>query len=93
MSYWAEIEQGKGRSSGHEKPRPILLFYDLNSEILVHYSIHVLNNKLLLRYSSQDLNNEPFNQQTILDHLNTKIVCYSDPYCIAFLWDYGYQKK
>ena len=56
--------------------------YDLNSELLVRYSSHVLNNKLLVRYSSHGLNNEPFNEQTILDHLNTELVCYSDPHCI-----------
>ena len=27
-----------------------------------------------------DLNNESFDERTILDHLNTKLVCYSDPH-------------
>ena len=44
--------------------------YDLNSELLVHYSSHVLNDQLLVRYSSHDLKNEPFKEQTILYHLN-----------------------
>ena len=39
--------------------------YDLNYDILVHYS-------------SQDLNNGPFNDQMDLDHLNTELVHYSD---------------
>ena len=46
--------------------------HDLNSELLVRYSRHVYNNKLLVRYSSHDLNNGPFNEWTILDHLNTE---------------------
>ena len=47
--------------------------YDPKSERLVHFSSHVLNNKLLVHYSSHDLNNQPFNEQTILDHLNTEL--------------------
>ena len=31
-----------------------------------------------------DVNNEPFNEQTILDHLNAELVCYSYPHCIAY---------
>ena len=27
-----------------------------------------------------DLTNEPFDEQTILDHLNTELVFYSDPH-------------
>ena len=42
--------------------------YDLNSELLVGYSSH-------------GLNHEPFDKQTILDHSNTELVCYSDPHC------------
>ena len=42
--------------------------YDLNSELLVCYSSH-------------DLNNGPFKERTVLDHSNTKLVCYSDPHC------------
>ena len=53
--------------------------YDLIGKLLVHYSSCVLNNKLLVRYSSHELNNEPFEEQHILDHLNTKLVRYSDP--------------
>ena len=58
--------------------------YDLNSKLLVRYSSHVFNNKLLIRYSSHDLNNEPFKEQSVLDHLNTKLVHYSDPHCSLF---------
>ena len=45
-------------------------------------TIYDLNSELLVCYLSHDLNNEPFNEQTILDHLNTELVCYSDPHCI-----------
>ena len=38
-----------------------------------------LNNKLIVHYSSHDLNNEPFDEQTILNNLKTKLVHYSDP--------------
>ena len=48
---------------------------------LTTYSQFLLNNKLLVCYSSHDLYNEPFTWQTILDHLNTELVCYSDPHC------------
>ena len=41
--------------------------YDLKSELLVCYSSHYLNNK-------------PFDERTILDHLNTELVGYSDPH-------------
>ena len=33
-----------------------------------------LNSRLLVRYSSHDLNKNPFNDQTGLDHWNTKLV-------------------
>ena len=42
---------------------------------LTTYSQFLLNNKLLVCYSSHDLYNEPFTWQTILDHLNTELVC------------------
>ena len=54
---------------------------DLKRELLVDYSSHVLNNKLLAHYSSHELKNETFKEQIILDHLNTKLVSYSDPHC------------
>ena len=44
-----------------------------------------LNKELLVRYSGHGLNNKPFNERTNLDHLNTKLVCYSDPHCIWIL--------
>ena len=56
--------------------------YDLNNELLVHYSSHGLNNELLVRYSGHGLNNEPFDERTVLDHSNTKLVRYSGPHCI-----------
>ena len=34
--------------------------------------------------SSHDLNNEQLEEGTILDHLNTELVCYSDPHCIGY---------
>ena len=40
-----------------------------------------LNNELLVCYSGHSLNDEPFGNLTILHHLNTKLVRYSDPYC------------
>ena len=40
-------------------------FYHSNRELLVCYSVHCLNNG-------------PFDEQTILDHLNTELVRYSD---------------
>ena len=42
-----------------------------------------LNNELLVGYSGHGLNNEPFDEQTVLDHFNTKLVCYSDPQCMT----------
>ena len=60
--------------------------YDLNNELLVRYSGHGLNNELLVRYSGHGLNNEPFGNRTILDHLNTELVRYSDPHCTGFKW-------
>ena len=56
--------------------------YDLNSQILVRYSSHVLYNKFLVPYSSHDLNKEPFKELTILDHSKTELVRYSDLHCI-----------
>ena len=45
---------------------------------------YYLNNKPLVRHSSHDLNDEPFNDQTGLDHSNTKLIHYSDPDCFIF---------
>ena len=45
----------------------------------ISQTTHVLNNKLLVHHSSHDLNNKPFDEQTILDHSNTKLVHYLDP--------------
>ena len=42
---------------------------------------------LNVRNSDGDLNNQPFNIQTPLDHLNIRLVCYSDPHCIAIQTD------
>ena len=49
--------------------------------MLVSYSGHGLNNELLVHYSGHGLNNKPFDEQTVLDHLNTEQVLYSDPHC------------
>ena len=42
---------------------------------------------LNVRNSDGDLNNQPFNIQTRLDHLNIRLVCYSDSHCIAIQTD------
>ena len=48
-----------------------------------------LNNKIFVLYSSHGLNNEPFNDWTVFNHLNTELVCYSDPHFICiFLPNY-----
>ena len=59
--------------------------YDLNSKLLVRYSSHVLNEELLVCYSSYDLKSKPFEERTILDHLNTELVGYSDPHCTGLV--------
>ena len=53
--------------------------YNLNNKLIVHYSSHGQNTNLLVCYSNHDLNNEPFDEQTILNNLKTKLVHYSDP--------------
>ena len=58
---------------------------DLNNELLVGYSSHGLNNELLVGYSGHGLNNKPFDERTVLDHLNTELVCYSDLHCISLI--------
>ena len=40
-----------------------------------------LNSKLLALYSRHGMNNGPFDEITVLDHLNTQLVCSSDPHC------------
>ena len=42
-----------------------------------------LNSKFLVCYSSHDLIKEQFKEQTILNHLNTELVCYSDLHCMS----------
>ena len=69
-----------GYSSHHS--RNLSAKYLYNNDLLVCYSSHGLNTKLLVCYSS-NLNNKPFNDQTHFDHLNTKIVHYSDPNSIC----------
>ena len=48
-------------------------------------TLYHLNSKLLVRYSRHGLKNRPFDKQTVLDHLNTELVCYSDPHCTLIL--------
>ena len=59
-----------------------------NSEIFVHYSGHkvawVMNNKVYVRYSSHDLNEESFDDLTVFNPSNTKLVRYSDLHCIPY---------
>ena len=62
--------------------------HDFNIEQKVCYSSRDLNSKLKVCYSviqligetTYGLNTELFNYQTGLYHLNTKVVCYSDPH-------------
>ena len=42
-----------------------------------------MNDELLVCYSGHGLNNGPFDEQTVLNHLNTGLVRYSDPHCTA----------
>ena len=39
------------------------------------------NSKLLVRFSKHGLNNRPFDEQTVLNHLNTELVRHSDAHC------------
>ena len=57
-----------GKKFGNQMPFGYQTFYHLISELLVHYSRH-------------GLNNEPLEERTVLEHLNTKLVRYSDPHC------------
>ena len=45
-----------------------------------------LEYQTLVHYSGHGLNNEPFNDPTVLNHLNTELVRYSDPHCITIQW-------
>ena len=70
--------------------QPISQTTYLNRELLVRYPSHVLNYELLVCYSSHDLNNEPFKERTVLDHLNTELICYSDPHSmLIFILMFG----
>ena len=40
---------------------------------------------IIVCYASHDLNNEPFNNQTVFDHLITKLVFNSDPHCTGLV--------
>ena len=59
-----------GKKFGNQMPFGYRTFYQTNSKLLVCYSRH-------------GLNNGPFNEQNVLNHLNTEIVHYSDPHCIV----------
>ena len=49
---------------------------------LVSYqTLYHSNSKILVCYSRHGLNNGPSSKQTVLEHLNTKLVGYSDPHC------------
>ena len=60
-----------GKKFGHQMPFSYQTFYHSNSELLVCYSRHALNNRA-------------FEEQTVLNHFNTQLFCYSDPRCSAF---------
>ena len=58
-----------------------------------YQTFYPLNSKQLVCYSRCALNNRPFDQWTVLDHLNTELVCYSDPHCtrlrsVEFEWSH-----
>ena len=44
-----------------------------------------LNRELLVRYLNHDQNNKPFKERTILDHLDTELIHYSDPHCNLYV--------
>ena len=44
-----------------------------------HQTFYHSNSELSVPYSRHGLNNVHFNEQTVLDHLNTELVRYSDP--------------
>ena len=48
----------------------------------ISHTTYDLNNKQLVLFSNHDPNNKPFDERTILDHLNTELVCYSNPHCM-----------
>ena len=60
-----------GKKFGHQMPFSYQTFNHSNGELLVCYSRHTLNNR-------------PFEEQTVLGHINTQLVRYSDPNCSAF---------
>ena len=53
--------------------------------VTFHYWDGDLNNGLLVRYSDHGLITGPFDDRTGFDHLNTGLVCHSDPHCICEL--------
>ena len=53
-----------------------------------YQTFYHLNSKLLVKYSSHGLKRGPFDERTILDHLNTELVHYSDPHFSQELSDY-----
>ena len=61
--------------------------HDLNTEIKVFYSSHHSRNLSVkpISQTTYDLNSKLLDEQTVLDHLNTKLVCYSDPHCIQMM--------
>ena len=63
MNVLDHLISGHGKKFGNQMPFGYKSFYHLNSELLVCYSRHCFNNG-------------PFNEQTVLDNLNTKLVCY-----------------
>ena len=48
-------------------------------QMVVGYSDHHLNTGPVFKWHS---NNRPFGDRTTIDHLNTRLVQYSDPHCI-----------
>ena len=61
----------------------LLAFYsDLTNEDHHRTKSMLFRCPITVWYSSHDLDNGPFNDQTVFNHLNTRLVRYSDLHCI-----------
>ena len=68
----------------------LLIVHDSRLKVCYLNGTSHLNNKLLVHYLDCDLNSEEFNYLTGWNHLNTELVCYSDPHCGSpFLRPFG----
>ena len=62
-----------------------LYLIDKLSNNVINYIVCRMHNELLVHFSGHGLNNEAFDERTVLDHSNTKLVCYSDPHCMPIV--------